>query len=413
MPAFHQTRYDRPAVALPAKLAIVLGIRPDVIRASLVLKRLRASDDVDLHFIWSGQHYSDNMKDVFFRELDVAPPDVELGAAGETDAELAGDVIGRLHPVLESLQPDAAIFLGDTNTVLGAIAAAQLNVPIVHIEGGMRSYDWRMPEEKYRSVVDHLSDVIYVYFPEYREQAIAEGINPDNVVVVQNLIVDVLDEYYFERRNQYEALASPSFFAERGIERGGYYLATCHRRENVESEPALRAIVDLLGTAAAPVFFPAGYRTQRQLRSFEIELPGNVTMVDPVGYREVLVLMANARAVLTDSGTMVEETAILGVPSVQLRTSTERPQVYDCGSSVKFDPADPPAPDEVYAKLRQLVGATWEHRLGDGRASERIVADLLRRARDDDFRGHRPDRHHLDVSRSYRGDGIDLLEPAT
>jgi UDP-N-acetylglucosamine 2-epimerase (non-hydrolysing) len=123
--------------------------------------------------------------------------------------------------------------------------------------------------------------------------------------------------------------------------------------------------------------------------------------------------MANARAVLTDSGTMVEETAILGVPSVQLRTSTERPQVYDCGSSVKFDPADPPAPDEVYAKLRQLVGATWEHRLGDGRASERIVADLLRRARDDDFRGHRPDRHHLDVSRSYRGDGIDLLEPAT
>src|SRR4051812_27115286 len=281
MSAFHQTRYDRPAVALPAKLAIVLGIRPDVIRASLVLKKLRASDDVDLHFIWSGQHYSDNMKDVFFRELDVAPPDVELDAAGETDAALAGDVIRRLHPVLASLQPDAAIFLGDTNTVLGAIAAAQLNVPIVHIEGGMRSYDWRMPEEKYRSIVDHLSDVIYVYFREYREQAIAEGINPDNVVVVQNLIVDVLDEHYFKRREEYEELASPTFFAERGIERGGYYLATCHRRENIESEPSLRAIVDPFGGADAPLFFPPRHPAPRQPRGLAVDPPAHTNPGEP------------------------------------------------------------------------------------------------------------------------------------
>src|SRR3954452_21535797 len=135
MSAFHQTRYDRPAVALAAKLAIVLGTRPDVIRASLVLKKLRASDDVDLHFIWSGQHYSDNLKDVFFRELDVAPPDIELGAEGDTAAEVSSDVIRRLYAVLDEIRPMAAVFLGDTNTVIGSLAAAQLNIPIVHIEG--------------------------------------------------------------------------------------------------------------------------------------------------------------------------------------------------------------------------------------------------------------------------------------
>jgi UDP-N-acetylglucosamine 2-epimerase len=394
-------------------IALILGIRPDVIRASLVINGLRALSDIDLRFIWSGQHYSDNMKDVFFRELEVDPPDLELGARGDTDAEVSSDVIRRLYPVLEEMQPQAAIFLGDTNTVIGSIAAAQLNIPVVHIEGCMRAYDWRMPEEKYRTTIDHLSDVIYTYFPEYVRQAVAEGLNPRNIVTVQNLIVDVLEEYYFKRKERYDELASDSFFAERSIERGNYYLMTCHRRENVHIRSSLEAILRLIGAADAPVYFTASYRTQKQLEEYGLTLPPNVIMVDPIGYQEILVLMAHARGVITDSGTVVEETAVLGVPSVQMRKATERPQVYDVRSSVKFDPAESERypVDEVFAKVDYLSRTTWDHNLGDGKASARIVADLARRAREGDFRGHLPEQYHLDISRSYRDDGLADVVP--
>ena len=168
------------------------------------------------------------------RARDLQQPDIELGAGGDTDAATVGSVIERLYPVLREIEPAAAVFLGDTNTVMGCLAAAQLNIPIVHIEGCMRAYDWRMPEEKYRTTIDHLADLIYTYFDEYKEQGVAEGLNPRNIVVVQNLIVDVLDAYYFDRRDYFDKLATPDFFEQRGLQRGQYYLMTCHRRENVE-----------------------------------------------------------------------------------------------------------------------------------------------------------------------------------
>lgn len=391
------------------RLAIILGIRPDVIRASLILNRLREHPDAEVTFIWSGQHYADNLKDIFFRELGVAPPEIELGARGETDAEVASTVIARLYPVLAELDPAAAVFLGDTNTVMGCLAAAQLNIPLVHIEGCMRAYDWRMPEEKCRTVIDHLSDVIYTYFDEYKAQGVAEGLNPDGIVVVQNLIVDVLDHFYFGRKAHYDAIATDAFFRDRGLERGEYYLSTVHRRESVEAAAPLRAIMDLFAATDRTVYLAASYRTQRRLGEFGIALPDNVTMVDPVGYDEMLVLMANARGVITDSGTVVEETAVLQVPSLQLRRATERPQVYDCGSSVKFDPAAPGRYDARTAldKLEGLAGRTWEHGLGDGKASQRVVDDLIARlAEPDGFRMHLPERYHLDIRRSWREDGL-------
>jgi UDP-N-acetylglucosamine 2-epimerase (non-hydrolysing) len=394
------------------RLAMIFGIRPDIIRASLIVNGIRARDDIDVVCIWSGQHYSDNLKDVFFRELDVAPPEIELDARGDTDADVVASVISSLHPVLEEMQPEAAVFLGDTNTVMGCLAAAQNNVPIVHIEGCMRSYDWRMPEEKYRTAIDHLSDVIYAYFDEYKAQGIAEGLNPDSIVVVQNLIVDVLQHYFFDRKAKYDAMASHSFFRERNLERGQYYLLTCHRRENVNDEATLRNIVTLLAAADRKIYFPASYRTQGQLRSHGIALPPNVRMVDPIGYDQMLALMANARGVITDSGTVVEETAILQVPSVQMRRATERPQVYDCGSSVKFDPQSPDRcpVKSVLHKLESLAGTSWDHGLGDGHASERIINDLVARAcTKDGFRNHLPRRYHLDTSRAYREDGLPTL----
>ena len=390
------------------KLAIILGIRPDVIRASIILNTIREENEFEVFFIWSGQHYSDNLKDVFFRELNVKPPDIELGAGGETDADVSAAVISKLYPVLKEMQPEAAVFLGDTNTVMGCLSAAQLNIPIVHIEGCMRSYDWRMPEEKYRGTIDHLSDVIYTYFPEYKKQGIDEGLNPNSIVLVQNLIVDVLNAYYFEKKDFYDKIASNEFFAQRGIERGEFYLMTCHRRENVHIRESFENILSLLGHTKRKIYFTASYRTQKVLKEYGLSMPENVTMVDPIGYQEMLVLMVNSRGVITDSGTVVEETCVLQVPSLQIRKATERPQVYDAKSSVKFDPTQPDSyPHElIFQKFENLYGKHWEHNLGDGKASERVVNDLLFRLKNDRFRMHKPEDYHLKIERSYREDGL-------
>lgn len=393
------------------KLAIILGIRPDLIRASLVLRELHERLGDQLVFIWSGQHYSDSLKDIFLRELALPAPDIELGAGGDTDADTVAAVVQRLRPVLVDVDPAAAVFLGDTNTVMGCLAAAQLNIPIVHIEGCMRSYDWRMPEEKYRTTIDHLSDVIYTYFDEYKAQGVAEGLNPRNIVVVQNLIVDVLNAYYFERQEHFESLASPEFFAERALTKGAYYLVTCHRRENVEDPTVLANILRFLGALDLPVFFTASFRTQKNMERFELDVPGNVTVVDPIGYEEMLALMVSSRAVVTDSGTVVEETAVLGVPSVQMRRATERPQVYDCRSSVKFDPSRPEEypVERVMGRLNRIAGTSWDHGLGDGKAAPRIAEDLIHRLEEfDGFRGHLPEHHHLPgcVARSHQEDAL-------
>lgn len=399
-----------------ATIAFILGIRPDVIRASLIIDQLRSYTDLDFVFIWSGQHYSDNLKSIFFRELNVAPAEIDLGCGGETDAEIVGAVIAKLYGVLARLRPAAAIFLGDTNTTAGAIAAAQLNIPIVHIEGCMRSYDWRMPEEKYRTIIDHLSDVIYAYFDEYKEQGIREGLNPDSIVVVGNPIVDVLNHFYFSQHAKFAAASSGEFFQSRSIERYRYYLMTCHRRENVESFAALSAIIDLIAAAPYKVYFPASYRIQKVLHAQNIAVPKNVIMVDPVGYEEMLILTANARGVITDSGTVVEETCALHVPSIQMRRSTERPQVYDVGSSVKFDPTNAGdfPPELVFAKLESLFGRPWDASiLGDGKASQRIAEDLHRRLISGGLARHAPENYHIPTARSYRDDGLAAPAPVS
>jgi UDP-N-acetylglucosamine 2-epimerase (non-hydrolysing) len=390
------------------KLAFILGIRPDVIRAALIINKLRTYQDMEMVFVWSGQHYSDNLKNIFFRELEISPAEIDLGCGGDTDAAVVASVISRLYPVLREMNPAAAVFLGDTNTTTGAIAAAQLNIPIVHIEGCMRSYDWRMPEEKYRTTIDHLADVIYTYFDEYKEQGAREGLNPKNIVVVGNPIVDILNHYYFSQQAKYSSMASRQFFSERGIEQGKFYLMTCHRRENVHITSSLQAILDLVGRAPYPVFFPASYRTQKEFQAKGLAIPPNVRMVDPIGYEEILCLMVNSRGVITDSGTVVEETCVLQVPSLQMRKSTERPQVYDVGSSVKFDPAnaDEYPATEVFRKLESLYGKKWSHTLGDGKSSERLADDLHRRIVENDFNRHRPENYHVPIQRSFRNDGL-------
>ena len=365
---------------MTTKLALLLGIRPDIIRAAKIIKLLDESPEVDLKFIWSGQHYSDNLKSIFFRELNLRNPDIELGCSGETDAEVASKVITKLYDVLKEMNPSAVIFLGDNNTNCGALAASQLNIPIVHIEGCMRSYDWRMPEEKYRTMVDNLSDVIYAYLDSYKEKGLKEGISPDRIIVTGNPIVDILKDYftpeiaekYQETLKKYE------------VTKDNYHLMTCHRRENVEFETYLKRIIDFISKSKYKVLFPASYRTQKNLETFNITLPKNVEIVDPIGYYDFLHLMNNSCAVLTDSGTVVEEACVLNIPSIQMRFSTERPEVYDVGASIQFDPTQELNEEDIkniFDKAESLRSKSWDNPFGDGKASERIVEDIIQRVK--------------------------------
>jgi len=222
------------------------------------------------------------------------------------------------------------------------------------------------------------------------------------------LIVDVLNAYYFENKDFYDRLATDKYFMNRGIERGEYYLMTCHRRENVHIYESFKNILSLLDATDRKIYFTASYRTQKVLLEYGLQLPDNIIMVDPIGYQEMLALMVNSRGVITDSGTVVEETCVLQVPSLQIRKATERPQVYDAGSSVKYDPTQPEQypHDVLYKKLENLYGKKWDHNLGDGKASERIVNDLLNRLRNDGFRMHKPEDYHLEITRSFREDGL-------
>lgn len=369
-----------------------------------MLKALKQELGDDLVFIWSGQHYSDNMKDVFFRQLDVPSPDITLELDISGDQAMIGSLIHKLGVVLQDLKPAAAVFLGDTNTVTGSIAAASLDIPIVHIEGCMRSYDWRMPEEKYRTSIDHLSDLIYAYLPEYKEQGVLEGLDPERIVVTGNPIVDVLEQYFLSGEIRLQQSERDDLFKSVGLSPGSFWLMTCHRRENIDSESALQNIIALAASTNDPVLFAAGYRTQSRMKEFGIGLPANVKMIDPIGYVELMELAMESIAILTDSGTLVEEAAVLKVPSVQMRTSTERPQVYDSGSSIKFDPAITLTVQDlarVIMAARNRRGTMNPHTLGDGEASQRIVSDLVERLRQENFRGHHPNPTRRPIERNF------------
>lgn len=386
------------------KLTFVLGIRPDVIRASLMLRELKEKLGSNFEFVWSGQHYSDNMKDVFFRQLEVPKPDVTLELETSSDTAMIGSLIRNLGDHLRQSKPAAVVFLGDTNTVTGALAVASLDIPIVHIEGCMRSYNWTMPEEKFRTTIDHISDVIYAYLPEYKEQGILEGINPENIVLTGNPIVDVLEHYFLSGKIRLSGQDVDNLLETIGYKSGPLWTMTCHRRENIENHNSLRNILSLAGSAPGTVIFAAGYKTQREIKSSGLTIPDNVIMIDPIGYVELLELIMRSEAVLTDSGTVVEETAVLGVPSIQMRTSTERPQVYDSGGCVKFDPLANYTQEYLLSVLdsaKQRKGSQEKHTLGDGTASRKIVDDLIYRLESGRWNGHLPNPARRPIERNF------------
>ena len=382
-------------------LAIILGIRPDVIRASKILKLLEDQNEIEFDFIWSGQHYSENMKDTFFNQLNVLKPNYEFEVNKNSDATIVASTIENLYNHFSNHKYKAAVFLGDTNTVMGSIAAAQHNIPIVHIEGCMRSYDWRMPEEKYRTVIDHLSDRIYAYLDNYKKQGLNEGISENIIKVTGNPIVDIINE-------NLEFFDSGSKFLPKDvldlIEKK-FVLVTCHRRENILNPQSFENIMNLLNNIEnTNVIFPMGYKTQEILRESNCELGNHIKVIDPIGYLEFMYLLKNSEYVATDSGTVVEEACILGIPSIQMRYSTERPEVYDVKASVKFDPTvNSDSAISVINKVNGLISTKWSNPFGDGTASEIIVNDLVELSKQNNFKKHNSSDYPFDVSNSFKG----------
>ena len=379
-------------------IGLILGIRPDVIRASKVIKLLQENNDIDFDFIWSGQHYSENMKDVFFNQLNVPVPDYEFNIDIKNDATTVSSIINETYTHLETHKYKAVMFLGDTNTVMGSIGVAQHNIPIIHIEGCMRSYDWRMPEEKYRTVIDHLSDRIYAYLDSYKQQGLNEGISDKIIKVTGNPIVDIIHEHsiYFDTGSNYlddDVL---------DLINDSFVLVTCHRRENILTKESFENIVSLLNTIKnSNVIFPMGYKTQKILKNSGLILNDNIKVIDPIGYLEFMFLLKRAEFVATDSGTVVEEACILGVPSIQMRLSTERPEVYDVDSSIKFDPTNSNIEfTEIIQKVKSIKPG-WQNPFGDGNSSEIIVNDLIQLSKNNDFKKHNPNDYSFDTTRSF------------
>lgn len=351
-------------------VALVLGIRPDLVRAAPLFAKFNELADFDVTFIWSGQHYSANLKDSFLKELGIPKPDVELHIDTENDVSIVSSGILQLGNYLELNGHDCVIFLGDTNTVLLSLAPSILNIPIVHIEGCMRSFDIHMPEERNRRMIDKISSRIYAYLPRYKAIGVLEGIPEESIVTTGNLAVDAVN--YFMSLDSWKNFENDALTWRRGLGVGDrYVLMTCHRRENINDELALRRVIALAGEQNCQVIFAAGYATQRKIKEFDVKLPPNVIMTEPLEYSLFLPSLLNAILVITDSGTVVEESSILGVPSVQVRRSTERPEVYWSGSSIKFNPHAV----ETFA-VKNDFPSEWNHELGDGNAANVIIEDL-------------------------------------
>jgi len=356
------------------KVMSLLGIRPDLIRMSLLLNMLDNSDIIDHIFVHTGQHYSKNLDDIFYQQLNIRKPDMNLGV-GKPNQSLANQLASLMIKTEEALdfyKPDYVILLGDTNTALASVIIARKNVKIIHIEAGMRSFDWRMPEEKNRIVADNLSDILYIYLHDYANNAILEGIDPSKISVVGNPIVDIV--------NLWSGKIQDTDISEITEGETSFMFATIHREENVESYDALKSIIDSMREISKikneQVILTLMPRTKASLHKFNIDYSG-IKTVEPVGFMECLALQKRASLIFTDSGTIQEESCILGTKCMTLRNSTERPQAMECGAGMLAG-TTVESIISAYERIKDMP-ETWSHPFGDGNSSKRIIDDLEKR----------------------------------
>lgn len=309
------------------KILTILGTRPEIIRLCRVIPLLDAiGDHVVVH---TGQNYDVNLDQIFFDQLGVRKPDHHLGARG-TPAQQIGAILTGLETILQRLKPDRFLVLGDTNSSMGAIIAKRLAVPVYHMEAGNRCYDDRVPEEVNRRIIDHSSDILMPYTERSRQNLLAEGIPGHRIYVTGNPIFEVMEHY----RPQVEA---SDILNTLRLAAGEYFLVTLHRAENVDLPERLAAFVDAFAQLAVtydrPVIVSTHPRTKARLSTLGLAPDARVRFLEPFGFFDFMHLEKRARCVLSDSGTVQEECAILKVPNVTLRDVTERPETIECGSN--------------------------------------------------------------------------------
>jgi UDP-N-acetylglucosamine 2-epimerase (non-hydrolysing) len=357
------------------RIVYVIGTRPNFVKTAPVIgalrRRLRAARHAIVH---TGQHYDRAMSEVFFEELGVPAPDHMLEVGSGSHAQQTARVMERLEPVLEEERPDLVMVPGDVNSTLAAVlTAVKMQIPVAHIESGLRSFDRSMPEEINRIVADEFSEHLFLHSDEAIENLRAEGIAEERMHFVGNTMIDTL--VALEDRFRGAGAA-----AKLGVEPGGYVLVTLHRPALVDGELLAETVRRLAELAREmPVVFPVHPRTRKRMEAVESEHPG-LLLCEPLGYVDFLSLLADAGAVLTDSGGIQEETTYLGIPCFTLRDNTERPVTIRAGTNtlLGLDPA-------AIATIPQALSAPRPEKpqpppLWDGHAAERI-ADVLTKGR--------------------------------
>jgi UDP-N-acetylglucosamine 2-epimerase (non-hydrolysing) len=312
------------------KVMTVLGTRPEIIRLSRVIPLL---DEHAGHvLVHTGQNYVDTLSGLFFRDLEVRDPDVFLGVRAASFGEQIGRILTEAERLFREHAPDRVLILGDTNSGLVSIVAKRLGIPVYHMEAGNRCYDDRVPEEVNRRIIDHSSSVLMPYTHRSRENLLREGIAGERIHVIGNPIKQVIDHYAGR-------IAASRALDDLGLEAGRYALVTMHRAENVDEEARLRRLVDALAAVhrefEVPVVTSLHPRTREKIERFGVDTErAGLVFLEPMGFFDFVRLEQEAFCVLTDSGTVQEETCIFGVPNVTIRDVTERPETVDVGSNV-------------------------------------------------------------------------------
>jgi UDP-N-acetylglucosamine 2-epimerase (non-hydrolysing) len=309
------------------KVATIIGTRPEIIRLSRIMPALDATTD---HLIvHTGQNYDYELSEVFFRELGLRAPDRFLAAAGGSPAETIGRAIIAADEVIAADRPDAVLVLGDTNSALTVIPAKRRHIPIFHMEAGNRCFDQRAPEELNRRIVDHTADVNLPYSGIARDYLLAEGLPPDRIVKTGSPMLEVLTHYR-------PGIEASDAVDRLGLEPHRYFLVSVHREENVDSDRRIAALAETLsGLVSAydePVLVSTHPRTRKRIEALGLRLDGRVRLMKPFGFFDYNALQLKARAVLSDSGTISEESSILGFPALNLREAHERPEAMEEGA---------------------------------------------------------------------------------
>lgn len=311
------------------KLITVVGTRPEIIRLSEVLKK---ADKYFTHkLVHTGQNYDYELNQIFFKELGLRNPDYVLNCAGSNLGETMGNVISQTYAIFLKEKPDAVLILGDTNSALSAIAAKRLKLPIFHMEAGNRCWDWNVAEMTNRTIVDHISDVNLPYTENSRLYLIKEGIDPKRIFVTGSPMKEVIDAH----KEQIEKADTAS---KLGLKSNQYIILSAHREENIDIDSNLDNLVESVNAIAEkyqiPVIYSLHPRSRKKLETRGIKLHPLVREMKPFGFFEYVNLEKNAKIVISDSGTLTEESSIVGFPAVLLRTSTERPEGLDEGNIV-------------------------------------------------------------------------------